>query len=520
MRDRRKKILIVDDDAASREALCELLKSEGYYPIAAEDGLAALTLLQANPTPLVIADLKMPRLSGLELVEAIEARRLATSLILLTGHGSVETAVEAMKRGAYDYLMKPVDPQRLLLLIPKALEAQRTREALHTLRTPADASAIRLKRMVGSSAAIREVFSFVEAVAPSNANVLILGESGTGKELVARAIHELSSRTAYRYVSVNSAALPPDLLENELFGHERGAFTGAVIRKEGCFELAHKGTLFLDEVADMSLATQSKLLRVLEGHPYRRLGGTQEITVDVRVISATNQNVDRMIEEGSVRSDLYFRLSPVVVHLPPLRDRVEDIPLLVREFLVEFSGKNVKHVEEVAPAAMETLMRYPWPGNVRELRNAIEHAVIMTPGNTILPDHLPLNLREPRRLQGRGGLYLMSLDEMERRLIQEALARFPTKTRAAEVLGISLRTLYNKLHRYGLNGADGRTAGADGALGEQFGASARAGESEGRTSGRWARPRRPGPAAGGWDETGDEEPRGRAGGEGGRIQAA
>ncbi|MGH7264369.1 MAG: sigma-54-dependent transcriptional regulator, partial [Candidatus Rokuibacteriota bacterium] len=460
MRERRRKILIVDDEPTSRESLCELLKTEGYFPVAAEDGLEALNLLQASPIPLVISDLRMPRLGGLELVEAVEARRLATAVVLLTGHGTVETAVAAMKRGAYDYLTKPVDPQRLLMMIPKALEAQRTREALHTLRAPADGTPARLKRMIGTSAAMKEVFGFVEAVAGSNANVLILGESGTGKELVARAIHELSPRATHRYVSVNSAALPPDLLENELFGHERGAFTGAIIRKEGCFELAHRGTLFLDEVADTSLATQAKLLRVLEGHPYRRLGGTQEIAVDVRVISATNQNIDKMLDEALIRSDLYFRLSPVVVHLPPLRERVEDIPLLVREFLAEASSKNEKSVDEVSPAAMETIMRYPWPGNVRELRNAIEHAVILSPGGPVVPEHLPLNLREPRRSQARGGIYLMSLDEMERRLIQEALARFPTKTRAAEVLGISLRTLYNKLHRYGLaNGAAPAGAG-------------------------------------------------------------
>jgi two-component system response regulator HydG len=496
MRDRRRRILVADDDSTSREALCELLAGEGYAPMAAEDGVAALGLLQASPTPLVIADLKMPRLTGLELVETIESRKLATSVVLLTGHGSVETAVEAMKRGAYDYLTKPVDPQRLLLLIPKALDAQRTREALQTVRTPSDGSSTRLKRMIGVSSAMREVFGFVEAVAPSNANVLILGESGTGKELVARAIHDLSPRTSNRYVSVNSAALPPDLLENELFGHERGAFTGAIIRKEGCFELAHKGTLFLDEVADTSLATQAKLLRVLEGHPYRRLGGTQEITVDVRVISATNQNVERMLEEGSVRSDLYFRLSPVVVHLPPLRDRVEDIPLLVRDFLAESNGKNGKHVEEVSPTAMDTLMRYPWPGNVRELRNAIEHAVILSPGGAVQPEHLPVNLREPRRSQGKGGMFLTSIDEMERRLIQEALTRFPTKTRAAEVLGISLRTLYNKLHRYGLQGGDGRPGGGDGT-----------GGGGGR---RWS-PR---------SDPGEFELPGRPSGDGGRIQAA
>jgi DNA-binding NtrC family response regulator len=512
MADRRRKILIVDDEATSRESLCELLRSEGYTPVLAEDGLQALGHLQASPVPLVIADLKMPRLNGLELVEAIEARHLPTTVVLLTGNGSVETAVEAMKRGAYDYLTKPVDPQRLLQLIPKALEAQRTRDALRTVRAPSDSTAIRLKRMIGTSAAMKEVFSFVEAVAGSNANVLILGESGTGKELVARAIHELSPRATQRYVSVNSAALPPDLLENELFGHERGAFTGAVIRKEGCFELANRGTLFLDEVADTSLATQAKLLRVLEGHPYRRLGGTQEITVDVRVISATNQNVDRMIDEGLIRSDLYFRLSPVVVHLPPLRDRVEDIPLLVREFLAEANAKNVKQVQEVAPAAMETLMRYPWPGNVRELRNAMEHAVIMAPGGAILPEHLPLNLREPRRSQARGGLYLCSIDEMEQRLIEEALARFPTKTRAAEVLGISLRTLYNKLHRYGLNGSAGHGAAAEPApLPEPWVGHGRAAEGDG-ASRRWDRAIRGSRARTGWPDAGDEPPRPLTGG--------
>ncbi len=511
MAERRRKILIVDDEATSREALCELLQSEGYQPIPAADGVDALGQLQATPIPLVIADLKMPRVGGLELVESIEARRLPTTVILLTGHGSVETAVEAMKRGAYDYLTKPVDPQRLLLLIPKALEAQRTREALRTLRTPADPTAGRLKRMVGTSAAMKEVFAFVEAVATSNANVLILGESGTGKELVARAIHELSPRAAHRYVSVNSAALPPDLLENELFGHERGAFTGAVIRKEGCFELAHRGTLFMDEVADTSLATQAKLLRVLEGHPYRRLGGTQEITVDVRVISATNQNVDRLLEEGLIRSDLYFRLSPVVVHLPPLRERVEDIPLLVREFLAEANAKNVKQVQEVAPATMEMLMRHPWPGNVRELRNAIEHAVILAPGGVILPDHLPLNLREPRRSQGKGGLYLCSIDEMERRLIEEALARFPTKTRAAEVLGISLRTLYNKLHRYGLNGTNGSRA-AEPPLGGPWNGPARADRPASSPTRHWDRAlRHGGPARTAWPPEDEPAPRPLAG---------
>jgi DNA-binding NtrC family response regulator len=347
------------------------------------------------------------------------------------------------------YLTKPVDPQRLLLLIPKALEAQRIREAVHTLRTPTVRSGPGLERMVGTSPAIKEVFAFVTAVAPTSANVLILGESGTGKELVARAIHELSPRLGHRYVSLNMAALPRDLLENELFGHERGAFTGAEIRKEGCFEMANHGTLFLDEVGDTSLATQAKLLRVLEGHPYRRLGGTQEVVANVRVLSATNQDVDRLIEEGGIRRDLYFRLSPVVIHLPPLRERVDDIPLLIRDFLADSNQKNMKHVEDMSASAMEAVMGSPWPGNVRELRNAIEHAVIFAPGGTILPEHLPMRLREPAR---RDDAHLSTIDAMEQRHIEEALARFPSKTRAAEVLGISLRTLYNKLHRYAAGG--------------------------------------------------------------------
>ena len=270
-------------------------------------------------------------------------------------------------------------------------------------------------------------------------------------------MHGLSPRSAHAFVSVNSAALPPDLLENELFGHERGAFTGAAIRKEGCFELAHQGTLFLDEVADMSLATQAKLLRVLEGHPYRRLGGTREITVDVRVVAATNRGIDRVLEEGRLRQDLYLRLSTVEIHLPPLRERGEDFALLVRAFLSESSRANGKPVSRIGPAAMDRLLRYPWPGTVRQLRNAIEHAVILSTGDTISVEDLPLGVREPGRAAGGSdGIYLHTIDEMERRLIAVALARFPTRTQAAEALGVSPRTLYNKIRRYALLARDGR----------------------------------------------------------------
>jgi DNA-binding NtrC family response regulator len=453
-------ILVVDDEPGSREALCEILRSEGYRPLAAKDGVEALACLGRVAVPLVIADLKMPRMDGMALLREIEQRGLNSAVVVLTGRGSIETAVEAMRHGAYDFLTKPVDPQRLLLMIPKALDSLRVRMAVETVQGAPPETDARLKRMVGASAAMQDVFALIERVAPSRANVLIVGESGTGKELVAHAIHELSRRGTQPYVSVNSAAFPPDLLENELFGHERGAFTGALIRKQGCFELAHQGTLFLDEVADMSAATQAKLLRVLEGHPYRRLGGTQEVTVDVRVIAATNRDVGAMLGDGRFRQDLYFRLSTVEIHLPPLRTRGEDIPLLTQAFLAEFTRAYGKDVTAVAPDVMDRLLRHPWPGNVRELRNAIEHAVILTAGDTITLEDLPANVRHPARGAARSeALYLCSIEEMERRLIAEALARFPTRTRAAEVLGVSLRTLYNKIHRYGLRPRGSRPEG-------------------------------------------------------------
>jgi DNA-binding NtrC family response regulator len=459
MRDPRRHVLIVDDESASREALCELLRSEGYAPSTARDGAEALNKLQASPVPLLISELETPRLGVLDLLRAIELRRLPTAVVVLTARGSIESAVEAIRHGAHDYLTKPVDPQQLLQVVPRAFEAY-ARNVPHTAR-PAAPTKGRLGLMVGESSAMGEVFSLVETVAPSSANVLILGETGTGKELVARAIHELSPRAQNRYLSVNSAALPQDLLESELFGHERGAFTGAIARKEGCFELADGGTLFLDEVGEMSLGTQAKLLRVLEGHPYRRLGGSQEIKTSVRVIAATNRDVSQMLQDGPLRRDLYFRLSTVVIHLPPLRERVEDIPLLARAFLAEFSATNGKAIDHISSAAMQLLMRYPWPGNVRELRNAMEHAVIVAPGPTLQPGHLPVSIRTPWRPAERtAGIPLCTIDEMERRLIEEALERYPTRTQAAAVLGISLRTLYNKIQRYGMAGRDSAPHGS------------------------------------------------------------
>jgi DNA-binding NtrC family response regulator len=464
MRDSRRHVLIVDDEDASREALCELLRSEGYTPSTARDGAAALERLQAFPVPLLISELETPRLGVFDLLDAIEHRRLPTALVVLTRNASIESAVAAIRHGAHDYLTKPVDPQQLLQVVPRAFEAhgrgvaQRARTAGRRTE-PSD-------RIIGESGAIKEVFALIKTVAPTDANVLILGETGTGKELVASAIHELSPRADRRYVSLNSAALPQDILESELFGHEKGAFTGAVARKEGCFELADGGTLFLDEIGEMAPATQAKLLRVLEGHSYRRLGGSQEIRTTVRVIAATNRDVGHMLEDGPVRPDLYFRLSTVVIMLPPLRDRREDIPLLARHFMHEFGARNGKALEGISPAAMEILLRHPWPGNVRELRNAMEHAVIVAQRGPMLePGDLPVSIRVPWRPAERPAtVSLCTIDEMERRLIEEAVERYPTRTQAAAVLGISLRTLYNKLQRYSAE-AHRDSAGPGGASG-------------------------------------------------------
>jgi DNA-binding NtrC family response regulator len=459
MRDLRRHVLIVDDEQPSREALCELLRTEGYAPSTAADGAAALERLQAAPVPLLISELTTPRLGALDLLRAIEQRRLPTALVVLTRHGSIESAVTAIRHGARDYLTKPVDPQQLLQVVPKAFGFS-TRGGVPRARAAASGKDPS-RTIIGESPAMQEVFSLIRTIAPSDANVLILGETGTGKELVARAIHELSPRAERRYVSLNSAALPQDLLESELFGHERGAFTGAVNRQEGCFELADGGTLFLDEVGEMSPATQAKLLRVLEGHSYRRVGGSQEIQTTVRVIAATNRDISHMIQDGPLRRDLYFRLSTVVIKLPALRERAGDIPLLARAFLDEFNAKNGKAVEDISPTAMELLVRYPWPGNVREQRNAIEHAVIVAQGSTLQPEDLPISVRTPWRPDRppSAPATFCTIDEMERRLIEEAVERFPTRTQAAAVLGISLRTLYNKLQRYSLMA---RTAGPAG----------------------------------------------------------
>ena len=443
------RVLIVEDDPSTRSGLAELVQAWGFVTDEAPDGEDALRKITTVRPAIIVSDLVMPRMGGRELLRALRDQLSDITFILLTAQGTVESAVEAIKDGAYDYLSKPVDPQRLRILLQKSLERQATLREVRTLRRQLRDSGS-FGRIIGNSAGIRAVYRVIEQSAPTNASVLISGESGTGKELVAKTIHELSPRQAFPFVAINCAAIPETLLESEIFGHEKGAFTGAHDRRTGVFELAHRGTLFLDEIAEMQPATQVKLLRVLQERTFRRLGGRQEQTVDVRVIAATNVNPLDASRSGKLREDLFYRLNVFNIELPPLRDRKDDIPLLVQSFLHEFNRINNKSVRAVEQDVMYVLEHYPWPGNIRELRNVMERATILAEGDFIEMKHLPPTLVA----KGEESLPTLTIapgttvDEAERRLIVLTLEHCRNnKTRAAEVLGISLKTLHNKLNR-------------------------------------------------------------------------
>ena len=449
--DTSQRVLVVDDEP-SRKGLRELLARWGYLVDEAADGQAALEKARTFLPSVVVSDLVMPGLDGLGLLRALQDELPFASVIILTGHGTVETAVAALKEGAYDYLTKPLDVPRLRILIQKALDkAQTTREVTLLRRTLKEVWGY--GQLVGASPAMREVFGLLELAAPTSAPVLLSGESGTGKELAARTLHELSPRHRDPFVPVNCAAIPETLLESEIFGHEKGAFTGALERRVGCFELAHGGTIFLDEVAEMTPSTQAKFLRILQDGTLRRLGGKTEVAVDVRVVAATNKDPEKAIRDGALREDLYYRLNVFSISLPPLRERREDIPLLIRAFLDEFDTKYDKRVKAVDEIVLEILRRHPWPGNVRELRNVIERAVIACAADVIAPAHLPAGLSNVAD-QGPADLIRLpvgtSLADVEREVILKTLAAVDrNKTRAAELLGISVKTLYNKLNQYG-----------------------------------------------------------------------
>ena len=443
------RVLIVEDDAATRVGLVELLRTWGFLVASACDGEEALQQVTAFRPAIVVTDLVMPRMDGLELLRTLREEASDASVVILTAQGTVETAVEAIKDGAYDYLTKPVDPARLKILLDKIVERLETLREVKSLRRQLRDQGS-FGRLVGNSPEMRKVYHVIEQSAPTNASVLITGQSGTGKELVAQTIHQLSPRATFPFVAINCAAIPETLLESEIFGHEKGAFTGATERRQGCFELADRGTLFLDEVAEMTPATQVKLLRVLQERTFRRLGGRQEQKVDVRVIAATNMDPQLAVQQGKLREDLYYRLNVFAISLPTLAGRREDLPLLVQFFLNEFNAHNGKAIAGVSHEAMRVLEQYAWPGNVREVRNVIERATILADGQFIELRHLPPGLVEAgakveSRLELAPGT---TVEEAERRLIQMTLEHTrDNKTRAAEILGISLKTLHNKLNK-------------------------------------------------------------------------
>ncbi len=444
------RILIVDDERSITTGLSELLKLEGYDTSETSDGKKALQLLEKDAFNLVLVDLMMPGLTGLELLEEIKRREWSTEVIIITGQGTISTAVEAIKKGAYDYLTKPVQPDRLRTIVPKALERQNliltNRRLEQTIK-----SMTRYDDMVGQSDNMQQIYNLVDAVANTTANVLITGESGTGKELVARAVHNKSNRARAPFFALNCSAFPRDILENELFGHEKGAFTGALNEKPGCFEMANNGTLFLDEIGEMPADTQAKLLRVLEDKRFRRLGGTKELSVDVRVIAATNRKIKQAISDGKLREDLYYRLSVMEIDLPPLRERMSDVQLLLREFLKLFNERNSKAIKGFTAEALEILGSYSWPGNVRELKNAAERAVILCNEDYIQPRHLPAQIARGDSQTAKGEAVDLGkpLHEIEKDVILRTL-KFTNnnKTKAAELLGISLKTMHNKLNKY------------------------------------------------------------------------
>ena len=444
-------ILIVEDKDSLRTMLRHALERQGHAVLEARDQPEAVRMLQQSPA-VVLSDLRLPEGDGFGVLRASKEFDAETPVIVMTAYGSIEDAVAAMKEGALDFLAKPVDPDHLALLVARALEQRRM--ATENLLLKEELAVRRgAPQLVGEDPSLRKVFASLQRAATTDATVLLEGESGTGKELFARSLHALSQRADAPFVAINCAAIPETLLESEIFGHERGAFTGAVDRRAGCFELADRGTLFLDEIAEMVPVTQVKLLRVLQERRFRRLGGRVEQEVDLRVIAATNVNPVDAMREGRLRDDLYYRLNVFTIELPPLRERKEDLSLLIHALLEEFNARDRRHVKAVTIEAMRMLEMYDWPGNVRELRNVIERATILARGEFIEPVHLPRFGAPPRAVEPSvsSGVTIapgMTVDEAERKLIVATLeAAGNNKTRAAEMLGISLKTLHNKLNR-------------------------------------------------------------------------
>ncbi len=459
------KVLIVEDEENERTGLAELISSWGYRSDTARDGVEGLEKAAAWRPSMVITDLKMPRMGGLELLDRLASDRQTMAIIVVTAQGTIDTAVQAMRSGAYDYITKPIDTIRLRTILQNA-------SSLLESRTENEVSRRKLRdggflgSLIGPSKKMQDIFRLIEMVAPSTASVLITGASGTGKELVARTIHELSPRKNKPFVAINCAAIPETLIESEIFGHEKGAFTGALERRTGCFELAEAGTLLLDEIGEMPIATQAKLLRVLEDHKLRRLGSKVETTVDVRVLAATNKNPEEAVARGELRNDLYYRLNVFNIHMPPLREHRDDVPDLVQTLLADMGAKHGRKVAGVSEAVLNAFKNYSWPGNVREMRNTLERAVIVCDSAMIETKHLPPNFGQARPVIDDGDSVRVgvgtTVGEAERLLILKTLTSTGNnKTRAAEMLGISLKTLHNKMKEYGSAAAEEQEANRD-----------------------------------------------------------
>jgi two-component system response regulator HydG len=450
----RLKILVVDDEESHRIMLKAVLRAEGYAVAEAVDGADAVFAVTKEVFDLILLDIRMTAMDGIEALEEIRKISPMVPVLIMTAYASVKTAVEALKAGAFDYLTKPLDIEELKILIEKALDHYHLRAENLLLKERLE-ERFDFSRIIATSSKMKNLLETLAMVAPSDATILIVGESGTGKEVIANAIHQNSPRTGQPFIKVSCAALPETLLESELFGHEKGAFTGAVSRREGRFQLAHRGTIFLDEVGEMSPAIQTKLLRVLQEREFEPLGSVRTVKVDIRVITATNRDLEKEVKEGRFREDLYYRLNVVPLLLPPLRERREDIPPLADHFLAIYREKNRKPMGGISGKALDLLVRYDWPGNIRELENCIERAVIMAREEAIVPADFPPQIRMLSQDQEKDDFMIpsgISLDEMEQALIVKTLAETGgNRTRTSEILGINRRTLQNKLKLYALD---------------------------------------------------------------------
>ena len=447
-------ILIIDDEEVLRDVLTSLIQREGHTTLTARTGEEGLALLQREEVDLVVLDLMLPGMGGQEVLRQIRQRDLDQVVVVITAYSSIESAIEAMKNGAFHYIPKPFKNEEVLLTLKKGLDQRRLTIENRSLREQLK-QRFGFDQILGKSQPMQQVFDLIRLAAPAKSNMMVLGESGTGKELVAKAIHHHSRRADGAFVTVNSGSMPADLLESSLFGHVRGSFTGAIANKKGLFELAHNGSIFFDEIGNIPLDTQAKLLRVIQEKEFMRLGGLETIKVDVRIIAATNADLETEVERGNFREDLYYRLNVITIALPPLRKRSEDIPLLAQHFLVRYTAENDKPLVRIAPRAMELLMDYQWPGNVRELENVIERGVVLSSGETLDVDLLPMSVRQPSAsplppatLPTNGISLKDAVSDYERQLIIKALqASAGVQKRAAELLQVKPITLHEMMKR-------------------------------------------------------------------------